>query len=349
MAGRILTVVGARPQFIKAATISRVLKARTDISEVLVHTGQHHDDSMSAVFFEQLEIPEPKHHLGISGGGHGDMTGRMLIALEQTMTAEMPDAVLLYGDTNSTLSGAIAAAKLQIPIVHVEAGVRCYNRNVPEEVNRVLIDHVSTLLLCPTSQAVENLRKEAIASGVHAVGDVMFDAMRHATGVGSADSRIIEELDLNESTFALCTLHRAETTDNEETLARAIEFLEAQARKQPIVFPVHPRTKKALKAASLALRGVREIPPVGYFDMQALLARCSLVITDSGGLQKEAYFHRKLCITLRDETEWTETVDAGWNRLWNQASWKEPRTEISDFGDGRAAEKCVDHIAALLN
>lgn len=314
-----------------------------------MHTGQHHDANMSAVFFDELEISDPHLHLGIAGGGHGAMTGRMLIDLEAAMISEKPDAVLVYGDTNSTLAGAIAASKLHIPIVHVEAGLRSFNRRMPEEINRVLTDHVSALLLCPTQAAVDNLRDEGVTEGVLAVGDVMYDAMLHATEMAAKRSTLVQKLGLEGEAFAVCTLHRAETTDDPDLFERALTFVEAQAEKQTVVFPVHPRTRKMLKAKGRALRNVRQIEPVGYLDMHALLGACELVLTDSGGLQKEAYFHRKPCITLRTETEWVETVEAGWNRLWSDDNWKSPRRDIAEYGDGRAAEACVAAVSRLLS
>jgi UDP-GlcNAc3NAcA epimerase len=345
---RILTIVGARPQFIKAAALSRVFAKTAGLDEILVHTGQHHDDDMSTVFFEELAIPAPKRHLNISGGGHGYMTGRMMVELERAMLEEKPHAVLIYGDTNSTLAGALAAAKLHIPIVHVEAGLRSFNRRMPEEVNRVLADHVSELLLCPTSVAVENLRREGITKGVSAVGDVMFDTTRHATETAKRKSTIVKDLGLESQSFALCTIHRAETTDDPATLEKAMAFLEGEAAKQTVVFPIHPRTRKTLEASNRTLKGVRQLGPVGYLDMHALLDACSLVLTDSGGLQKEAYFHRRPCVTLRNETEWVETIEAGWNRLWSQSDWASPRREIADYGEGLAAVKCVEAIRALV-
>jgi UDP-GlcNAc3NAcA epimerase len=348
MKRRILTVVGARPQFIKAAALSRVFAQAGDLEEILVHTGQHHDKNMSAVFFEDLAIAAPKRHLEISGGGHGDMTGRMLVALERAMQEEKPDAVLIYGDTNSTLAGALAAAKLHIPVVHVEAGLRSFNRRMPEEVNRVLADHVSALLLCPTDLAVQNLKLEGITGGVRQVGDVMYDTTLHATEMAAHRSTILKDLGIAGQPFALCTLHRAETTDDPKTFERALAYLEAEAKKQTVVFPVHPRTRKTLEAKGRSLAGVQQIPPVGYLDMHSLLGACSLVLTDSGGLQKEAYFHRKPCVTLREETEWVETLDAGWNRLWASADWKSPRRDIPDYGDGHAADKCVEAVRDLV-
>lgn len=348
MKKRVLTVVGARPQFIKAAAISRVFSRTSRLEEVLVHTGQHYDDNMSAIFFQELEVAAPKWHLGVSGGSHGEMTGRMLIALERAMLEEQPDVVLIYGDTNSTLAGALAASKLDIPVLHVEAGLRSFNRRMPEEMNRVIADHVSSLLLCPTQLAVENLRREGIVEGVKAVGDVMYDITLHARGVATRKSTILQDLDLEGQRFAVCTLHRAETTGDPETFERALSYLEEVALEQPVIFPAHPRTRKALEETGRILKAVRQINPIGYFDMHALLGACSLVMTDSGGLQKEAYFHRKPCITLRSETEWVETIEAGWNRLWDVPVWHTPRREIIDYGDGNAAEKCVDAIQEFL-
>ncbi len=348
MKKRILTIVGARPQFIKAAALSRVFAVTDGMDEMLVHTGQHTDDDMSEVFFQELAIAPPARNLKISGGGHGDMTGRMLIALERVMQEECADSVLIYGDTNSTLAGALAAAKLNIPIIHIEAGLRSFNRRMPEEVNRVLSDHLSTLLLCPTRVAVENLKREGITRGVREVGDVMYDITLQAANMAARKSTVLKDLGIIGKPFALCTLHRAETIDDASALERALAYLEAEARKRTVIFPVHPRTRKALKARGGALEGVRQIAPVGYLDMHALLGACSLVLTDSGGLQKEAYFHRKPCITLRSETEWVETIEAGWNRLWTSPDWVSPRHDIADYGEGRAAEKCVEAVRDLL-
>lgn len=341
---RIVTVVGARPQFIKAAAVSRVARSRTGIDEILIHTGQHFDRNMSDIFFDELGIAPPAHSLGIGGSTHGDMTGRMLGAIEAVLMAEKPDAVLVYGDTNSTLAGALAAAKLHIPVAHVEAGLRSFNRAMPEEINRVLTDHVSDLLLCPTALAVANLASEGITRGVLAVGDVMHDATLYAREQARTRSSILQRLGLEGRDFAVCTLHRAENTDDPHRFARVISFVEAQARLRPVVFPVHPRTRAVLAREGRQPEGLMMIDPVGYFDLNQLLAGCSLVLTDSGGLQKEAYFHRRPCITLRDETEWVETIEAGWNRLWTSDSWASPRRDIADYGEGDAAGKVVDAV-----
>jgi UDP-GlcNAc3NAcA epimerase len=343
---RIATVVGARPQFVKAAAVSRAF-ARAGIEEALIHTGQHYDANMSDIFFEELEIPAPKLHLGIGGGGHGAMTGAMLSKLEEAFIAEKPAAVLVYGDTNSTLAGALAAAKLHIPVIHSEAGLRSFNRRMPEEINRVVTDHLSALLLCPTQTAIANLANEGIRKGVHHVGDVMFDATQFAIERSRKTSVILKTLGLENKHFAICTLHRAENTDDPARLATLLAFLEKNADGRTIVFPVHPRTRKVLAASGLTTRGLMIIDPLGYFDMHRLLADCEMVFTDSGGLQKEAYFHRKPCITLREETEWVETVEAGWNRLWSGAEFAGPRREIADYGTGDAAARTVELVKSM--
>jgi len=340
----VLTVVGARPQFVKAAPVSRAIAARDDLLEVMVHTGQHFDPEMSDVFFRELGLAAPAHTLGIHGEGHGAMTGRMIIGLEEVMLAEKPHAVLIYGDTNSTLAGAIAAAKLALPIGHVEAGLRSF-RPMPEETNRVLADRVSRWLFCPTPQAVENLAREGLTRGVHLVGDVMYDValMMKAHLERSAD--LLKRLGLAPEGFQLATLHRAENTDTRDALARALEYLQIAARSAPVVLPLHPRTRQAAAGFGLGLDAIRVVDPVGYVDMMALLKGCTRVLTDSGGLQKEAYFFRKPCVTMRDATEWVETIECGWNRLWTSSDYA-PRREIAAYGDGRAAEKVVAILAA---
>lgn len=340
---RLLTVVGARPQFIKAATMTRAIAAADGIVEVMVHTGQHFDADMSDVFFEELELPPPAYHLDIHGGSHGDMTGRMLQRLEAVMGEARPDVVVVYGDTNSTLAGALAAAKLHLPVVHIEAGLRSFNRRMPEEINRVVADHLSELLFCPTQTAVDNLAREGIVAGVHMTGDVMYDATRFAAAAARRRSTILERLALEPKRYAVATLHRAENTDRPDALAKAIAYLKEAARERILVFPVHPRTRQAAAAAGLALDDLKVVAPLGYLDMHRLLQGAALVFTDSGGLQKEAYFHRVPCVTLRDETEWVETVDCGWNRLWHVDTYC-PRREIEEYGDGNAAERILAHI-----
>lgn len=338
---KILTVVGARPQFVKAAAVSRAFGTSSRLAEVMVHTGQHFDDNMSEIFFRELAIPRPAYNLDIHGGSHGEMTGRMLEALERILISERPHAVLVYGDTNSTLAGALAAAKLNIPLAHVEAGLRSYNRRMPEEVNRVLTDHVSALLFCPTTASVANLAREGVTDGVHHVGDVMFDATLFARDRARAQSRILETLGLEPGRYAVATLHRAENTDDAARLSEIFAFLEGEARTQEIVLPVHPRTRKALDGAGIATGAIRLIDPVGYLDIHCLVASAAQVLTDSGGLQKEAYFHGVPCVTLRDETEWVETVSHGWNRLLKGPPYVTPRRPIADYGDGNASARIV--------
>jgi UDP-GlcNAc3NAcA epimerase len=345
---RILTVVGARPQLIKAAAVSRALGARTDLRERLVHTGQHFDAGMSDVFFAELGIPAPAHHLGIHGGGHGEMTGRMLIALDRVMRQERPDCVLVYGDTNSTLAGALAAAKLNLPVAHVEAGLRSFNRRMPEEINRIVADRLSVLLFCPTATSVANLANEGVTGGVHAVGDVMYDVTLHAGDAAEKTSKILERLGLAPKSYALATVHRAENTDDPEALSAVVSFLRDQARHRAIVLPLHPRTREAVVRAGLALDDFTVTEPLGFLDMHRLLANASVVLTDSGGVQKEAYFHRVPCVTLRGETEWVETIEAGWNRLWRGPDYR-PRRDIPDYGDGHSAEKIVEILGSQLS
>ena len=345
---RIVTVVGARPQFIKAAALSRALRVEPGLSEDLIHTGQHFDDNMSAVFFRELGIPAPRFNLNIHGGQHGQMTGRMLEAIEHVLVDVAPDLVLVYGDTNSTLAGALAAAKLHIPVAHVEAGLRSFNRRMPEEVNRVLVDHLSALLFCPSFAAVAQLGREGITQGVYHTGDVMFDATLHARRAALHSSDILHRLALNAGDYLLCTLHRSENTDDETRLRALIHHVRAAADGAPVIFPVHPRTRQVLARCAIATDGLRLVEPLGYFDMHALLAGARQVLTDSGGLQKEAYFHRVPCVTLRDDTEWGETVAAGWNRLWTQADYVTPRRDIAEYGEGEAAPKMVALIGRFL-
>jgi UDP-GlcNAc3NAcA epimerase len=338
---KLLTVVGARPQFIKAAPLHRAIAARPSIEAKILHTGQHFDDEMSAVFFQELEIPAPAWSLGVNRLGHGAMTGRMMEALEPILLDEAPDVVVVYGDTNSTLAAALVAAKLNLPIAHVEAGLRSFNRRMPEEINRVLCDHVSRVLLCPTHAAVENLKREGIERGVHHTGDVMYDAALHARE--KARSRPARP-----GGYGVATVHRQENTDSPAALREVIDYLRAEARSRPIVLPLHPRTRAKLAAHGIVTSGLEVTAPLGYLEMAALLAGAEVVYTDSGGLQKEAYFHRVPCVTLRDETEWIETVSAGWNRLWKGPPWVTPRRDIAEYGDGRASEAILDLLVREL-
>lgn len=345
---RVLTIVGARPQFIKAGPVSRALDADGRFEEITVHTGQHFDQNMSEVFFTELELREPAYNLGICQGTHGAMTGRMLEGLERIMLDERPDLVLIYGDTNSTLAGAIAATKMHLPVAHVEAGLRSFNRKMPEEINRVLADHASDLLLCPTSAAVANLKREGIERGVYHVGDVMYDATVDARERVQQRRGVAAELNLPGTRYTLVTIHRAENTDSAGRLRTIVDYVRAQANGERVVLPLHPRTRKVVAEGEIDLSGFLVIDPVGYLDMQGLLDGAVEVMTDSGGVQKEAYFHRKPCVTLRDETEWVETVDAGWNRLWNVSKYEVPRREIDEFGDGHAAGRIVERLAEIV-
>lgn len=340
---RVISIVGARPQFVKVGVLGKALKEK-GIDEILIHTGQHYDTNMSDVFFAELGLPPPAFQLNIHGGNHGEMTGRMLTAIEEILMQHRPDYLLVIGDTNSTLAGALAAAKLHIPVAHVEAGLRSFNRRMPEEHNRVLADHLSDLLFCSTNAAVANLTNEGIEDGVHLVGDVMMDAVLAASDVARERSTVFRDLDLEEGGYALATVHRAENTDDFARLRKVMSWLEARAKERPVVLPLHPRTRAILERNGFKLSHVRGIDPVGYLDMQRLISGCTEVFTDSGGLQKEAYFHRKLCVTLRDETEWVETIEAGWNRLWQGPDYA-PRREIEEYGDGKAAQRIADILA----
>ncbi len=312
---KVVSIIGARPQFIKCAPVSRALRNVAD--EVLVHTGQHYDDSMSGVFFRELDIADPDYHLGIGSGSHGRQTGDMLKRIEDVLLRETPDLVLVYGDTNSTLAGALAAVKLHLPVVHVEAGLRSFNRSMPEEINRVLTDQVSSLLLCPTDTAVENLRREGVTEGVHLVGDVMYDALLDSVEKAKQTSTILERLGVKSGAYLLATVHRAENTDHITKLGGIMAALnQIAAPDRVIVFPVHPRTRKQLVRLSFQPSAhLRLIDPVSYLDMVRLESDAQSIITDSGGIQKEAYWLGVPCITLREETEWVETVASGWNCL----------------------------------
>ena len=351
---KIATVIGARPQFIKAAAVSRVL--RTQHQEILIHTGQHYDANMSDVFFDELHIPRPDYNLGIGSGRHGAQTGAILEQVEDVLITETPDALLVYGDTNSTLAGALAASKLHIPVIHIEAGLRSFNRRMPEEINRVLTDHLSSWLFCPTETAVKNLSAEGITAGVYKNGDVMLDAFLYNLELAKEKSNILQTLGLSSKSFILCTIHRAENTDDPERLT---QILKAVARiSLPVVLPLHPRTRKIVQQLGLSslLEKVKVIEPVGYLDMIALEAHAVKLVTDSGGVQKEAYFAGVPCITMRDETEWVETVEVGWNRLTGAdeekilnavESFTPPADRPSIFGDGHAAEQFVTALEGM--
>src|SRR5262245_80001 len=337
---KVATVIGARPQFIKCAPLSSEL--RKVAREVLIHTGQHYDDNMSQVFFRELNLPTPDYNLRVGSGPQGAQAGEMLKRIEAVLLKERPDSVLVYGDTNSTLAGALAAAKLHIPVAHVEAGLRSFNRRMPEEINRVVTDHLSTLLFCPTQAAVRNLASEGITEGVHAAGDVMYDTTLAAVARAESDSTILEILGLRPKSYAVATIHRAENTDDSPRFLQILAWFEEAAHMRPVIMPIHPRTRRVVASLG-APKGVRLIDPLGYIDMTRLVHEAAAIFTDSGGLQKEAYFHRVPCVTLREETEWVETIEAGWNRLWTTSDYR-PRREISEYGQGNSADRIAEII-----
>jgi UDP-GlcNAc3NAcA epimerase len=312
---KIVTVLGARPQFIKAASLSREFSKHDSIREVIVHTGQHYDPNMSDIFFDEMEIPSPHYNLRINEKNHGAMTGKMLEGIEAILLKEKPDIVLVYGDTNSTLAGSLAASKLHIPIAHVESGLRSFNRKMPEEINRILTDHISALLFAPTFNAVTNLEKEGIPKNkVFLVGDIMYDAVQYYKGKAVERSMIVDSLRLKSDDFILLTIHRAENTDNLEVLDLIVKQIELLGEEKTIVFPIHPRTLSRL-GKPIKSKNIKVLDPLGYLDMLQLQMNCRLIVTDSGGIQKEAYFNQKFCITVREETEWTELVNGGFNHL----------------------------------
>jgi UDP-GlcNAc3NAcA epimerase len=315
--------------------------------EVMVHTGQHFDGAMSATFFDELEIMSPAYNLAINGGGHGQMIGRMLESIERVLIEEDPAVVVVYGDTNSTLAGALAAAKLDIPVAHVEAGLPSYRRDMPEEINRVLTDHLSTILLCPTKQSLANLQQEGISTGVYETGDVMYDAAIYASTRAEQGSVRFRKLGLEPDAYALATVHRAENTNDEKQLARIISYLTVEAKKTPVVFPVHPCTRQRARKFGLEFTGLLTIDPISYLNMAYLAKHACCIYTDSGGLQKEAYFHSTSCVPMRDEAEWQNTIESGWNRLWTVKEYS-PRREIEDFGDGNASQAIVEKLVVEL-
>jgi len=314
---KIVTILGARPQFVKAAVLSRVISKYKAIEEVIIHTGQHYDNNMSTIFFEEMQIPTPKYNLAINGLSHGAMTGQMLQKIEEVLIEEKPDLVVVYGDTNSTMAGALAAKKMNIKVAHIEAGLRSFNMKMPEEINRILTDRISDLLLCPTDTAVENLQNEGfnnLPSKVVKCGDIMKDAVEFYGKTSKEKSSIISKLKLRKNEFVLATIHRQENTDSIENLKSIFEGLEQISKQKEVVLPLHPRTKAILEEHNLSYN-ITTIKPVGYFDMLELLKNCNLVVTDSGGLQKEAFFNNKHCIIAREETEWVELVSNNFAKI----------------------------------
>lgn len=346
---KIVTIVGARPQFIKAAAVSRVVALTEGVDEILVHTGQHYDANMSDIFFEQMVVPKPDYNLGIGGGLHGAMTGRQLEKIEEVLIREKPDWVLVYGDTNSTLAGALAAVKLHIPVTHVEAGLRSFNRRMPEEINRVLTDHISTLLFAPTVAARANLLAEGVADeSIRLVGDVMCDAAMFYKE-RAVKPVWFDGLGVSPGEYLLCTIHRAENTDEPQRLREIFNGLADSGL--PVILPLHPRTRAEMRRLEICpAHNIRVVEPIGYLEMVWLERSCWAVVTDSGGMQKEAYFHSKPCVTLRDETEWVELVDGGYNVLCGADSDAIREavcnvTPILDqshlYGDGTASNQIV--------
>ncbi len=356
---RLLTVIGARPQFIKAAPFSAVF--RQQHKEILVHTGQHYDANMSDVFFNELGIPKPEYNLGVGSGNHGVQTGRMLEKIEELLLCEKPDGMLVYGDTNSTLAGALAASKLHIPVFHIEAGLRSFNMIMPEEQNRILTDHISTILSCPTQTAVDNLAREGITKGVHNTGDVMYDAVLYNIEIAKSrfswdklisDMHVLEGsvLNLTAKNYYLATVHRAENTDDKRRLCAIFEAFSEM--DMPVLMPIHPRTRKLILQYDIIPTNVILIEPVGYLPMLMLTSNAKKVLTDSGGLQKEAWMLETPCVTIREQTEWIETLECGWNVLvhvnkediLNKAMNTKPdiNKRGNPFGDGHAAEKIVE-------
>ncbi|MFN8369799.1 MAG: UDP-N-acetylglucosamine 2-epimerase (non-hydrolyzing) [Bacteriovoracaceae bacterium] len=364
---KILTVIGARPQFIKAAAVSRAVavfaeKKNRMVEEVICHTGQHYDRDMSKIFFEELNIPEPKYHLAVGSGSHAVQTGKMLEAIEGVINLEKPSCVLVYGDTNSTLAAALVVSKMGIPLVHVEAGLRSFNRSMPEEINRVLTDHLAALNFCPTKVAVDNLAREGITKGVFQVGDVMFDMVKMSQEIAQSRSKMREKLGLEKKQFILATVHRPVNTDDPDALKRIVTSFSKLEKK--ILFPLHPRVREKIRSFKLEkFIGENTIleAPLSYFDMIAMLSDASMLITDSGGAQKEARILKVPCVTLREETEWTETLEDGWNQLVGSdfekiitavkntnIDFKKGRSLEDLYGDGFAAFKIVEFILDKL-
>jgi len=379
---KVVTIVGARPQFIKAAAVTRAVQRYNQrcrfnrrLQEILIHTGQHYDYLMDKIFFEELDLPKPNYHLGVGSGSHGRQTGMMLERIEAVLVKEKPEVVVVYGDTNSTLAGALSAAKLNIPVAHVEAGLRSFNRTMPEEINRLLTDHLSTFLFCPTDQAVRNLLREGIKDGkgkmVKKVGDVMYDSILYYSEVAEKKSTILKDLNLYFSTpnselktqnYYLATLHRAENTDDPKRLESILKALNEIGRNTPIVLPLHPRTKKMIETYHLfsEFKNIKFIEPVSYLNMLKLEKNAKAILTDSGGVQKEAYWLKVPCLTLREETEWVETIKSGWNvlvgigvkRIVKEVSHTEKRRRYLKgnrvFGDGKASQKIVQILIRHL-
>ncbi len=346
---KIATIVGARPQFIKAATVSRAIRNLTGVQELIIHTGQHYDENMSDVFFSELNIPKPLYNLGVGSSLHGKQTGRMMEGIEEILIKERPDWVIVYGDTNSTVAGALAASKLHIPITHIEAGLRSYNRRMPEEINRIATDHISDILFAPTMNALNILQQENLGERSVFSGDVMYDSILYFKDISSQKIKLSDVTDAQPGGYYLATIHRQENTDDLKRL-QAI-FMAFSELDMPVIVPLHPRTKNILDEVAFR-SNVKIIDPVGYLEMVSLLSNCIKVFTDSGGLQKEAYFMKKPCITLREETEWPETLEGCWNftvgadkdKILSKVMFCSYGEQTDKFGDGKAAEKILERL-----
>lgn len=356
---KIASIVGARPQFIKMAPLCREFKRNKTIKHIIIHTDQHYDYNMSKIFFDELEIPKPNYHLEVGSGTHGYQTGEMIKRVEEVLIKERPDWAVVYGDTNSTLAGALSATQTNISVAHVEAGLRSFNKSMPEEINRVLTDHISDLLFCPTETARENLNREGITHGIHLVGDIMYDSLLYNVQLAENRSHILENLHLEPRSYVLVTVHRAENTDQSDRLKHIFSALEKVVLGgMKVIVPLHPRTRKILESFNVSLDNLQLIEPVSYFDMLLLEKQAKIILTDSGGIQKEAFLLEVPCITLRRETEWVETVVAGWNVLVDTdedkiVSFTKVFPSVSQsgketFGDGRAAEKISAIFGRLL-
>jgi UDP-GlcNAc3NAcA epimerase len=372
----ILNIIGARPQFMKYFPVSRVIqKYNSSVKDILIHTGQHYDYNMSRIFFNELGIKEPDHHLNVGSGTHATQTAQIVERTEKLLIEYNPDVIIIYGDTNSTLAGALAASKLHIPIAHIEAGLRSYNKKMPEEVNRILSDHVSTFLFCPSKRAVQNLQREGFESihndgnlvELHDVenpthawinnpvvvnsGDVMHDTILYARDIARNKSSILSDLKITAHEYSVLTLHRAENTDDRDRLSMMIEFVNDTGNGTPVIFPIHPRTRKVYESANVVFSpNIKITDPLGYFDLIYLLDNAKLLMTDSGGMQKEAFWLGIPCITLRQETEWTETIESGWNILYKDFSGNipTPPEKPTPYGNGNAAEVIVQYLIHSL-
>jgi UDP-GlcNAc3NAcA epimerase len=359
---KIATIVGARPQFIKSAVVSRAIRNAGCFSEIMIHTGQHYDAKMSECFFEELGIPKPQYNLAVGSGMHGYQTGEMMKGIEPVLMKEKPSIVIVYGDTNTTLAGAIVAAKMHIPVAHIEAGLRSYNKKMPEEINRITTDHISAILFCPTTTAINNLRTEGIRHGIYKSGDVMYDVAVQYGKRAENYRNIMTAAHIEPSQYIVATIHRSENTDDRSRMEMIMEALNNIGSNMSVVMPLHPRTEKLIRSYGIDMQHIQTIGPVGFLEMMCLLKNAKIIVTDSGGLQKEGYFHRIPCVTIREQTEWIETIESGWNSLADMTSAQGivgsiinamnasiERSEIAEYGDGSASEQIVKIITSYVD